>query len=385
MRTHLLTGAVLLTVLSVGCGGGMSSPLSPTATAPAVTQAAGATVTGNVRLGATAGIGSASDPLKVQVVGTDIVATVSLAGQFVLNGVPGGLIQLHFFGAGIDAYVTLSAIAAGESVTITVTVVGSTAVVDTQERKASGGSEEQVEGRIESLPPTVPAGSLVVAGRTVTTSPTTVIRRRGQTLTFADLAIGQRVHVKGTVTGTTFTASIIEVQNTQTGLPVNANGLVESLTGSELAFQFVIGSRTIRGDHLTTFFGSGNRLHSFTNLANGVRVEVKGQQRDGFIYAERIHINSSGNDEDGEEEEDDDDDDGEDEDDEFEVEGALAGLSGTCPAISFTVRGTSIFTDATTRFEDTTCGALRNGDRVEVEGTRQADRRVKASKVEKKR
>jgi len=80
-----------------------------------------------------------------------------------------------------------------------------------------------------------------------------------------------KLHVKGTVTGTTFTASIIEVQNTQTGLPVNANGLVESLTGSELAFQFVIGSRTIRGDHLTTFFGSGNRLHSFTNLANGVR------------------------------------------------------------------------------------------------------------------
>jgi len=186
MRTHLLSTIVLMTILTVACGGRASSPISPSGVAPSVSASGNAVVAGNVRLGATAGVGSASDPMKVQVVRTDIVATVSLAGQFVLNGVPSGQIQLHFFGAGVNATVTIGQIATGETVTISVTVVGTTAVVESEARKAPDQAEEQIEGRIESLPPTQAAGAFVVAGRTVTTTATTVFTMGSVTTTFAE-------------------------------------------------------------------------------------------------------------------------------------------------------------------------------------------------------
>ena len=350
MRTHFLSTIVLITILTVACGGRASSPISPSGVAPSVSASGNAVVAGNVRLGATAGVGSASDPMKVQVVGTDIVATVSLAGQFVLNGVPSGQIQLHFFGAGVNATVTIGQIATGETVTISVTVVGTTAVVESEARKAPDQAEEQIEGRIESLPPTQAAGAFVVAGRTVTT-------------TFADLDIGQRAHVKGTTTAGVFTASLVDIQNVQTDLPVNVNGVVSGLTGSELAFQFMVDERTIAGDHLTVFYGNGG-MGSFTSLANGVRVEVKGQQRDSLIYAVRIHVNA------------------EDDDlDEFEAKGTLVSLTGSCPAYTFVLAGRTVTTDASTQFKGAACADVFNGLTVEVEGTIQADGTVRARRV----
>lgn len=363
MRTHLLSTIVLMTILTVACGGRASSPISPSGVAPTVSAAGNAVVAGNVRLGATAGVGSASDPMKVQVVGTDIVATVSLAGQFVLNGVPSGQIQLHFFGAGVDATVTIGQIATGETVTISVTVVGTTAVVESEARKASDQAEEQIEGRIESLPPTQAAGAFVVAGRTVTTTATTVFKMGSVTKTFADLEIGQRAHVKGTTTAGVFTASLVDIQNVQTDLPVNVNGVVSGLTGSELAFQFMVDERTIAGDHLTVFYGNGG-MGSFTSLANGVRVEVKGQQRDSLIYAVRIHVNA------------------EDDDlDEFEAKGTLVSLTGSCPAYTFVLAGRTVTTDASTQFKGAACADVFNGLTIEVEGTIQADGTVRARKV----
>ena len=363
MRTHLLSTIVLMTILTVACGGRASSPISPSGVAPAVSASGNAVVAGNVRLGATAGVGSASDPMKVQVVGTDIVATVSLAGQFVLNGVPSGQIQLHFFGAGVDATVTIGQIATGETVTISVTVVGTTAVVESEARKAPDQAEEQIEGRIESLPPAQAAGTFVVAGRTVTTTATTVFTMGSVTTTFADLDIGQRAHVKGTTTAGVFTASLVDIQNVQTDLPVNVNGIVSGLTGSELAFQFMVNGRQIAGDHLTVFHGSGG-MGRFTSLANGVRVEVKGQQRDSLVYAVRIHVNGE---DDGPEE--------------FEAKGALVSLTGSCPAYTFVLAGRTVTTDASTQFKGAACADVFNGLTIEVEGTIQADGTVRARRV----
>src|SRR5262245_34508215 len=73
---------------------------------------------------------------------------------------------------------------------------------------------------------------------------------------------------------------------------VNAevSGPIDSLTGSSSTFQFKIGSRVVRGGSSTTFDQGGNRATSSSDLKNGVRVEVKGQQGDGFIQATRIHL-----------------------------------------------------------------------------------------------
>jgi hypothetical protein len=260
-----------------------------------------------------------------------------------------------------------------------------------------------------------------------------------------------RVHVKGRMSGDAFTATSVRLQNSNTAIPVNVNGVIDSLTGTASEFQFNIGSRVIKGDSTTEFFGDGDSSDSFADLKGGVRVEVKGEQRDGFIFATRIHINDDN----------DDDDDGEDssasihgtlksiagskpnfvltvgsttvhtssttevkrkgdvqtldalktgqalhvvgtrqsdgslnarkieiEDDEeggeFEIEGSLGGLTGTCPAISFNVNGFRIVASTSTEFKDVSCSALKSGDRVEVKGTRQANGSVNATRIERK-
>lgn len=67
---------------------------------------------------------------------------------------------------------------------------------------------------------------------------------------------------------------------------------------------------------------------------------------------------------------------------EDEVKGAVAGLTGTCPTLTFTVQNTRVTTSGTTAFDDTTCARVANGMQVEVKGTRQADGSITASRIE---
>lgn len=78
---------------------------------------------------------------------------------------------------------------------------------------------------------------------------------------------------------------------------------------------------------------------------------------------------------------DDDDDDDNDDEDEDEFEGAVSGLIGACPSITFTVAGVTVNTNSATRFEDP-CSRIANGTRVEVEGNRQANGAILATEVE---
>src|SRR5262249_50193169 len=68
-----------------------------------------------------------------------------------------------------------------------------------------------------------------------------------------------------------------------------------------------------------------------------------------------------------------------------EVKGVLSLLAGSCTAhnLSFRVGATTVRTNASTRFEDTTCAALKAGDRVEVKGVKQADASILATRVER--
>ena len=67
-----------------------------------------------------------------------------------------------------------------------------------------------------------------------------------------------------------------------------------------------------------------------------------------------------------------------------ELKGAIAGLGGGCPSITFTVSGSTVTTSASTRFDDGSCSSLKNGDRVEVKGVRQHRTMVAASRVAEK-
>jgi hypothetical protein len=65
-----------------------------------------------------------------------------------------------------------------------------------------------------------------------------------------------------------------------------------------------------------------------------------------------------------------------------DVEGVIAGLSGVCPTLTFTVGGRTIRTETTTTFDAAPCSSLRNGDHAEVHGTLQPGGSVLATHVE---
>ncbi len=283
---------VALALVAFGCaacgGDAPQTPAGPSASAVAspgaVSVTQGAKILGNV----SAGVPLAA--LAAQVVGTPISAPVGAGGGFSLEGVPEGEVQLRFVGSGVDASVALSPVRPGDVVSLLVGVAGATAMVQSESRNAGGKVE--LEGRVESLPPTQPDLTLLVAGRTVTTTAATAIRdSNGGARAFADLAIGQRVHVKGTLGVDGIVADSILIQNTITTIPVNVNGIVESLSGAAGDFTFLIGSRDIRGDATTVFYGEDGVLLTFAALVDGARVEVKGEMRDSFVFAVRIHIN----------------------------------------------------------------------------------------------
>lgn len=355
---------LLALTLAVAACGSSSSPTAPAAANNATPTATTSVINGTVGGGSSASLyrtnnGSGAG-MTVTVEGTGLTATVNGAGQFVLSNVPAGTVVLRFNGAGANAQLNLGSIPAGTTITINVVVNGSSA--ELQQKTVNGDTE--IEGRIESI-----AGStLKVAARTVLVTPTTIIRHGNTAMTLAQLEVGQRVHVKGNTTGTgtaaTTTATTILVQNLNTSIPVNLDGTVSGLTGTAASFTFTLDERTVCGDSATEFKGGGSSP-SFADLQNGDEVHVKGTLRETCVYAERVNF-------------DEDDDDA----DEFEAEGAIAGLSGACPSITFTLAGRTFRTNASTEFKGGACSAIANGDTVEAEGTVQTDGAVLAKKVE---
>lgn len=69
---------------------------------------------------------------------------------------------------------------------------------------------------------------------------------------------------------------------------------------------------------------------------------------------------------------------------EVEITGPVAKLSGTCPSLQFTVGNQQIVTNAGTDFDDGTCADVRNGRRIEVEGTLGTDGKLVAREVDLK-
>ena len=368
-------GTILAATLLAAACGGKGSPASPSATTPSPSATA-ATITGTVQGASTAllaaSAGASIPGVRVTIVGTSISAMADALGRFTLSNVPPGAVQLQLSG-GANGTVSLDPVNAQQTIDIVLAVSGSTVSIESEVR--SGASEAQLEGRVESLPPTQPALTFKAAGRVVRTDSSTRFVDGSQSRTFSDLRIGMRVHAKGSLSGDTFNATQVELQNSNTALPVNVNGTIDSLTGTSSAFQFKIGSRLVKGDGLTTFFGDGDKPDTFARLKEGSRVEVKGEQRDDYVYAVRIHINGG-----------DDDDDGDGPDSSASIHGTLNALGGTKPALVLTVGTTTVRTDASTevkrRGDVQTLDALKLGQSLHVVGTRQADGSLIARKIE---
>ena len=179
---------------------------------------------------------------------------------------------------------------------------------------------------------------------------------------------GQIIDVKVTVNG----SDVVLDDRSDSAEDTHLEGPVTSLGGACPSVTFRIGGTLVRASVGTMFDDGG-----CTALRNGDRVRVDGiQQPDGSVQATEIEVDELENGRPG--------DDGPDSDGGSEVhpEGAVTSLGGACPSLTFRVDGIVVRTSAATMFDDGGCTALRNGDRVRVDGIQQPDGSVQATEVE---
>jgi hypothetical protein len=374
----LLAGALALA--SFACGSGSSVTGSTPATGPApdapaaVAQpaASGATIAGTVRLSgvgssAPSGVQALSTTLRVSVVGTSISASTNGAGQFTLTGVPTGHVQLHFEGTGIDARLDLDGLQNGQTLTISVVCSGNQASMD--DGRNSG--EVEFTGKISA----VGSNQLTVSGKTVKTdSSTKVLDEKGAAITLASLKMGDAVSVEGTTqTDGSILATKIRRDNgdgddddddsggTQ---QVQFSGTVASVGSGQL---MVAGKTVMVGPSTTIVDSKGGKL-ALTDVKAGDTVDVDGAvQSNGSILASKIKDESQGG---GAQQ--------------VEFDGKITAIGSG----QLTVGGKTVMVDGNTRIvgEDGKTLALTDlkvGDSVQVDGTKQSNGSILASKIQR--
>jgi hypothetical protein len=227
--------------------------------------------------------------LTVTITGTGISATVEPGGTFVLNRVPTGNVELRFTGAGVDDRDTIADVAEEEQIHIVVNVSGSRVIVNvTGREKPAHGTE--LEGLIVSI--NLGARTLVVNGTTVSVPANAVIRHGDTPVTIADLKVGQRVHVKGTRSGSTVVASEIKLQDQNPNPPgldegeAEVEGAVSALGGACPSLTFTVHSTRVTTSTSTRFVKG-----TCGQVTNGTEVEANGtRQTDGSIKATTVQV-----------------------------------------------------------------------------------------------
>ena len=376
MKNHHVSQLLVFTLCVSAAACGASAPTAPASPATSLTVSAAPTTTARISgsvAGATTGLASSTfgvpAGLSVSVPGTSISSTVDAFGQFTLNNVAPGVVELKFTNTtGINATVAVGTVAAGDLVNVKVTVGTTTATVDDKDQvKATG--EREVEGIVES----VSAAQCVVAGKIVSLSASTVYTLNGYAGLAADVVVGARVTAKGTATATGLTALTVAITTSPVsvtptpGTPgvtteVELTGTVASKSGSCPTIAFALSGTTFVTNSATDF-----RL-ACTSVTNGTVVQAKGTRAaDGTVTATRVKIDDTqtpGT------------------TTEVELTGTVASKSGSCPTIAFALSGTTFVTNSATDFR-LACTSVTNGTVVEAKGTRAADGTVTATRVKK--
>ena len=308
-----LTAVVVGLVTAVACNSS-KSPSAPDAAQPSSTASPGSSTSGATISGLVSNGGSATGALMlmaaggmsgvtVTVPGAGLTATTDGTGRFSLTGVPGGQVTLQFTGAATGS-MSLDDVAEHDTIQIEVHVQNG----QIQDEQAQTGAQAQLEGKIVSV--NGGGHSFVIGQITVMVPSTATIRHGDQTLTFSDLIAGARVHVKGSLTGSTLTATRVEVQQSGGPGPGNGNGnggngnggsgnggnddndaneveltgTVASLGGACPAVTFTTGGRSVATTSNTRFD------LACASIANGTKVEVKGTSPtpSGAVTATRV-------------------------------------------------------------------------------------------------
>jgi hypothetical protein len=282
-------------------------------------------------------------------------------------------------GLAIAASAMCAACGGGSKAPTTPTTTASVQGPTANEPVPGGAATREVEGAIDSLTGSASSfqfkiGSNVVKGD----SSTTFSNKDDKPDTFASLKNGLRVDVHGLQGNGVVQASAIHIEdnadnadddddndNNNDDVEADITGRLNGISGVKPNLTLIVGTTTVMTTGSTQIKQRGN-LVTLDALQTGQSLEVEGtRQSNTSITARKISI----------------------EDDdaaEAEVEGAIATLKGNCPSITFTVNGTPVTTSSSTRFDNGACSSLKNGDKVEVKGTRPAGGPIAATRVERK-
>ena len=196
-----------------------------------------------------------------------------------------------------------------------------------------------VQGTVASLTGTCPTLMFVVGSTTVTTSSTTSFEGAG----CVAIVAGEFVAAEGTRNTDGSIAAAHVVAATATPQPASARGTVAVLSGTCPTLTFTLGMTTVTTTSMTDFGGQGCAA-----VVNSVEVAVEGTRAsDGSITATRVFVAPPAP---------------------TRLHGAVSGLTGTCPALTFMVSGTTVSTSSSTEFVGGSCSAVVNGVSVAVDG-----------------
>ncbi len=307
-----LAMAIVISAALGACGSSSTSPAAPSTKAPTAASPAvpSGVSTGTSIDGTVVGLSGAQryavrpqNAVRAQatgptisVVGTNISSPIDASGHFSLQGVPAGDLQLEVTGTGVNVTVTISGITEHEQVHVTIQVSGSSGAEADSDAETSDNRSE-IEGKITAI-----SGNTLTVARVVVTVPSgTPIQHGGTAVAFSDLRIGDRVHIHATRSGSTVTATSIELQTANPGNPgpptmppgqgggnnsgeTQVNGTVSSLGGTCPSLTFTVGATQIVTSSKTEFDHT-----TCATLANGQAVEVLGtKQSNGTLLASSV-------------------------------------------------------------------------------------------------
>ena len=292
-----LSLVALAAVLAAGCGG--SSAVTGPETGGAAQSAPAPALRGNAVVQGT--VTGARSGLQVGVVGTPLVAPVDDEGQFALSGVPAGTATLRFDEAGADARLDVPGLQDGQVTSISVRLSGGTAQLDGTPT-CSPTAETFFSGNLESMSGT----KLVVAGRSVDASQIQKVWRGDRRIQLADLQVGEKVKVWGTLRGDgVVLAEEIAALTEGSNVWVSFSGKVESVSASSLDVTahpntgsyptLVVAGTTVRTDSETRVWRGDGSAMSASEIKAGQTATVEGWRKpDGSVRASKIVVEGTG-------------------------------------------------------------------------------------------
>jgi len=424
---YLSIVTILTAVMALGACNKSDAPSSPLSPSPlpaaSGSPSSGATISGVVRLD-----GASMAGMTVSVAGTALVAPVDSSGRFSLTAVPSGDIELRFSGGTVDTSLAIAGVTDRDQIQLAVTVDGAASTVTSSQLTSSDRIE--VKGAIANLSGACPDLTFTVNGFQAVTNAST----RFEDAPCSGVQTGTKVEVKGTRQANgSILAQKVDVDGVGPDVrpEVKLDGTVSGLTGACPDRTFTVLGTTVVTNSATRFEDG-----TCGTLQNGTRVQVKGtRQSNGSVLASHVDIdtpdvevkvegplsnlggacpdrtftvagtaivtNSATRFEDGtcatlqagtpvqvkgtrqpngsvlatsvdidip--------------DPDVKVEGIVSGRSGACPALSFSVNGTTVVTNSATQFEDGLCTTIQNGTSVDVKGTQQPNGTVLAIKID---